>query len=318
MQDQTTLPTALLAAAIRRQVFEHTMRHNGGYLSQACSAAEILATMYGEVLQLGPSIAPAVPRPFAGTPSAANPHSFTGAGYHGAFEADKDRFFISPAHYALVVYSALVVLGRLAPEGLEQFNRDGSSVEMIGAEHSPGMEVTTGSLAQGLSMAAGLAWARRRRGESGRVWVFMSDGEFQEGQTWECFAALKHHHIENLRVIVDVNAQQCDGAMKEVLDLGDLAQRLRAFGADVHSVDGHDIEAIKLAAREPATGRPLVILAQTSPYQGMDFLQRRFPRLHYVRFKSEQERIELQAAIDAQLTRTEAGLRQARQELAHG
>ena len=112
MQDPLTLSTTLLAAAIRRQVFEHTIRHNGGYLSQACSAAEILATMYGEVLQLGPSVAPAVPRPFAGTPSADNPHSFTGAGYHGAFEPDKDRFFISPAHYALVVYSALVVLGR--------------------------------------------------------------------------------------------------------------------------------------------------------------------------------------------------------------
>ena len=318
MHTKPLLSTALVAAGIRRQVFEHTLRHNGGYLSQACSAAEILATLYCDVLRLGPSVAPAVPRPFGGTPSAGNRNSFTGAGYHGAFAPDKDRFFISPAHYALVVYSALVELGRLSIEGLEQFNVDGSSVEMIGAEHSPGMEVTSGSLAQGLSMAAGLAWARRRRGESGRVWVFMSDGEFQEGQTWECFAAMKHHHIENLRVIVDVNAQQCDGAMKDVLHLGDLAQRLRAFGADVHGVNGHDIAAIKQAAAAPATGRPLVILAHTSPYQGMDFLQRRSPRLHYLRFKSEQERLELQAAVGAQLAQAEDALRHAQAEVAHG
>ena len=305
MPKDAHLSTQLIAAAIRRQVFEHTLRHQGGYLSQACSSAELLATMYNEVLELGPSIAPASPRAFAGTPSAENPDSFTGAGYHGAVAPQFDRFIISPAHYALVVYSALVVLGRMAPEGLAQFNQDGSSVEMIGAEHSPGMEVTTGSLAQGLSIAAGLAWARDRRGESGKVWVFMSDGEFQEGQTWECFAAMRHHHIGNLRVIVDVNAQQCDGAMADVMDIGDIAARLRAFGATVHSVHGHDIAAIKAAAMSPAVDRPLVILANTCPYQGMDILQKRFPRLHYVRFKNHAEQLELELSVAQQLIKTE-------------
>jgi transketolase len=308
----------VVAAAIRRQVFEHTLRHNGGYLSQACSSAELLATLYNEVLNLGPSVAPAVPLPFAGTPSANNPHSFTGAGYHGAFAPEYDRFIISPAHYALVIYSALVVLGRMAPEGLAQFNLDGSSVEMIGAEHSPGMEVTSGSLAQGLSMAAGLAWARARQGDSGKVWVFMSDGEFQEGQTWEGFAAMRHHRIGNLRVIVDVNAQQCDGAMKDVLDIGDLAARLRAFGAEVHSVDGHDITAIKTAAASITADRPVVILANTCPYQGMDILKKRFPRLHYVRFKNEAERAELATSVAAQLQQTEQALQaSAATEAAH-
>jgi len=308
MMPHSPLSTSAIAAAIRRQVFEHTLRHDGGYLSQACSSAELLATMYNEVLNLGPSTAPGVPLPFAGMPSANNPRSFTGAHYHGAFAPEYDRFIISPAHYALVIYSALVVLGRLAPEGLAQFNQDGSSVEMIGAEHSPGMEVTSGSLAQGLSMAAGLAWARARQGDAGKVWVFMSDGEFQEGQTWECFAALGHHHIGNLRVIVDVNAQQCDGAMKDVLDLGDLAARLRSFGAEVHSVDGHNITAIKSAAASKTTDRPVVILANTCPYQGMGILKNRFPRLHYVRFKNQAERDELAISIALQLQQTEQAL----------
>jgi transketolase len=121
-----------------------------------------------------------MPPPFAGPPSADNPYSFTGAGYHGERHPARDRFFVSPAHYALVVYAALIETGRLAAEALDLFNQDGSSMEMIGAEHSPGMEVTTGSLGQGLSQAVGVALARRMRKERGRVWVFLSDGELQE------------------------------------------------------------------------------------------------------------------------------------------
>ena len=178
-----------IAHGIRKRVFLHTMRNNGGYLSQACSAAESLAFLYNEALHLGAPTLPPVPKPFAGVPSAHNPDAFTGAGYHGPFAAEYDRFFVSPAHYALVIYSALIEVGRMDENALDHFNKDGGSVEMIGAEHSPGMEVTTGSLAQGLSMASGVAFARKRAGEKGKVWVYMSDGEFQEGQTWECISA---------------------------------------------------------------------------------------------------------------------------------
>lgn len=293
--------TEEIALGIRRRVFFHTMKHNGGYLSQACSAAESLALLYNEFLTLGAPTLPKVPLPFRGVPSAQNPDAFTGAGYHGPFAPDYDRFFISPAHYALVIYSALIETGRMDEHALDYFNKDGGSVEMIGAEHSPGMEVTTGSLAQGLSMAAGVAWARKRKAEPGKVWVYMSDGEFQEGQTWECLAAIAYHGIDNLRVIVDVNRQQCDGAMSSVLDLGDLAGRVSSFGVTCRSVDGHDLDALRHAAASAEPGKPLVILANTSPYQGMDFLKKRFPRLHYVRFKSTEERLEMQAALAAEL-----------------
>ncbi len=293
--------TEEIALGIRRRVFFHTMKNNGGYLSQACSAAESLALLYNEFLKLGEPTLPKVPLPFRGVPSADNPDAFTGAGYHGPAAPDYDRFIISPAHYALVIYCALIEVGRMDEHALDHFNKDGSSVEMIGAEHSPGMEVTTGSLAQGLSMAAGVAFARKRRNEPGRVWVYMSDGEFQEGQTWECLAAMAHHGIDNIRVIVDVNRQQCDGAMSSVLDLGDLASRVAAFGATCRSIDGHDLQAMRDAADSAEAGKPLVILANTSPFQGMNFLQKRFPRLHYVRFKSAEERLEMQAALAAEL-----------------
>jgi transketolase len=300
-----------VAAGIRKRVFLHTMRNNGGYLSQACSAAESLAFLYNEALTLGDPILPKVPLPFGGVPSATNPDAFTGAGYHGPFTPEFDRLIISPAHYALVIYSALIQVGRMDEHALDHFNVDGGSVEMIGAEHSPGMEVTTGSLAQGLSMAAGIAWARKRKGEPGRVWVYMSDGEFQEGQTWECLAAMAYHGIDNIRVIVDVNRQQCDGAMSSVLDLGDLAARVASFGVTCRSIDGHDLNAMREAADSAEPGKPLIILANTSPYQGMEFLKKRFPRLHYVRFKSVDERREMQTAIAAELGVDEAEIARA-------
>jgi transketolase len=293
--------TEEIALGIRRRVFLHTMRHNGGYLSQACSAAESLAVLYNELLHLGAPTLPGVPLPFRGVPSAANPDAFTGAGYHGPFAPEYDRFVISPAHYALVIYSALIETGRMDDAALDHFNKDGSSVEMIGAEHSPGMEVTTGSLAQGLSIASGVAWARARKKEPGKVWVYMSDGEFQEGQTWETLAAISHHAIDNIRVVVDVNRQQCDGAMSSVLDLGDLPARIEAFGVSARSIDGHDLDAFRAAAASAEPGKALVILANTSPFQGMEFLRRRFPRLHYVRFKSKEERLEMRDAIAGEL-----------------
>ncbi|WP_462322891.1 transketolase [Halochromatium sp.] len=313
-----TTEIAQVADAVRRRVLEHTLRNNGGYLSQACSAADVLATLYLRVMRLGPSAAPLIPRDFAGVPSSNNPNAFTGADYNGPRAPDLDRFIFSPVHYALVLYALLIELGRLGPDALDRFNTDGSTVELIGAEHSPGHEVTAGSLGQALSQAGGIALARRLRGETGRVWVFMSDGEFQEGQTWEAFAALAHHRIGNLGVYIDANAQQCDGPMAEVMTIEPLAERLRAFGAEVHEVDGHDAEALAAPAlarlsgagadtgatprtvtatastpQHPAetapTDRPLVVIARTDPCRGIELLRERAPKLHYLRFKTTAE-----------------------------
>lgn len=301
----TPLPNARttedIALGIRRRVFEHVIRNNGGYLSQACSAAEQLAFLYNEGLTLGPSTLPMIPAPFGGVPSAQNPEYVTGAGYNGPFTAQYDRLFIAPAHYALVAYATLIEVGRMAPEGLEMFNQDGSSVEMIGAEHSPGMEVHNGTLGIGFSTGAGLAWGRKRRGEAGQVCVFMSDGEVQEGQTWEAVQTAAHHNIDNLWALMDVNRQQCDGAMDDVMTVGNIATKLRNFGAVVAEIDAHDITALRQAKATPHEGQPLIILANSSPTHGMETLRPRMPRLHYVRFKSDAERDATNIGIAAEL-----------------
>jgi transketolase len=281
---------ARVAKGIRRRVLAHTIKNNGGYLSQACSSAEMLATLYVEIMRLGESDAPLVPRMFAGTPSAENKAAFTGADYNGPKAPELDRFVFSPVHYALVLYSTLIEVGRLGLNALDDFNRDGSTVEMIGAEHSPGHEVTAGSLGQAISQAGGIALARKLAGESGRVWIFMSDGEFQEGQIWEAFAALAYHRIDNIGVFVDANSQQCDGAMSDVMNIEPLGHRLSAFGANVQEVDGHDVAALSQAATQFAPDRPLVVIGRTDPCRGIDLLEKRRPRLHYLRFADEDER----------------------------
>lgn len=279
-----------VARGIRRRVLEHILANQGGYLSQACSSAETFATLYTRVMNLGPSQAPLIPPPFPGVPRQGNADYATGALYNGPRAAHLDRFYMSPAHYGLVLYAALIETGRMAPEGLAQFNQDGSSVEMIGAEHSPGMEVTTGSLGQGLSQAMGVALARKLRGETGRTWVLMSDGEFHEGQTWEAMEILHFYKLDKVCIYVDVNGQCCDGKMENVMDLGDLKARLEAFGARVHTVDGHDVEAIAAPASLEPDGRPLVVLCNTDPCRGAEPLRRNAPKLHYLRFKSPEER----------------------------
>lgn len=290
-----------IAFGIRRRVFEHSIRNNGGYLSQACSAAEQLAWLYNEALHIGEPTLPMLPKNFSGVPSNTNKQYVTGAGYNGPISSNFDRFFIAPAHYALVAYAALIEVGRMAPEALDMFNKDGSSVEMIGAEHSPGMEVHNGTLGIGLSTGAGLAMGRKMKGDTGEVCVFMSDGELQEGQTWESIQASVHHGIDNLWAIMDVNNQQCDGAMKDVMDVGQVAKKINSFGAKAIEIDAHDISAMNDAKKEKHEGVPLIILAHSSPYQGMSFLKKRFPRLHYVRFKSQEERAEMNLSIANEL-----------------
>ncbi|MHB0896386.1 MAG: transketolase [Spirochaetales bacterium] len=283
------------ATGMRMRVLEHCLKNDGGYLSQACSSAEILATLYLKTMRLGPSIAPLVPPPFPGVPGTPGVAYVNGAGYNGPVGPAYDRFFLSPAHYALVLYTALIETGRMSPEGLAQFNKDGSSVEMIGAEHSPGFEAMGGALAQTLSQAAGLALARQRSGDKGKVFVFMSDGEFQEGQTWEAIQTMTFFGIGNLIAYVDVNGQQCDGPTKEVMGVEPLDAKIRAFGGTATIVDGHDPAALDAAAREGNPEHPHFVLCKTDPARGVELLERRKPKLHYLRFTSAEEKADYEA-----------------------
>ncbi|MDX2342641.1 MAG: 1-deoxy-D-xylulose-5-phosphate synthase N-terminal domain-containing protein [Acidimicrobiia bacterium] len=285
--------TQAVADGIRRRVLEHVLDNNGGYMSQACSSAEMFAMLYSRVMKLGKSTAPLEPRRFVGVPGPGVPF-FTGADYNGPQGPELDRFIFSPAHYALVLYAALIEVGRLAETGLNHFNEDGSTVEMIGAEHSPGVETTTGSLAQALSQAGGIALARKLRGDTGQVWVMMSDGEFQEGQTWEAVEQIARFELTNLRVIVDANGQQCDGCLDEVETADPLTTRIRAFGASAIESNGHDLDGLD-EAMTMDTGKPHFVIARTDPVRGLPLFGERAPLLHYLRFTSPEERAQYAA-----------------------
>lgn len=278
-----------IADGIRRRVLDHVLANDGGYLSQACSAAELLGTLYGGAARLAPLPAPLDAPDFLGVPGPHGAPSGTGAVFHGPVGSELDRLIVSPAHYALVIYAALIEVGRLSESALERFNVDGSTVEMIGAEHSPGFETTTGSLGQSLSTAGGIALGRRLKGETGRTIVLLSDGELQEGQTWEAFNALVHHGLHTVRVIIDVNSQQCDGPMDTVLRIEPIDERIRAFGLEVDEVDGHDVAALATALTREVRA-PQVVLARTDPARGVPLLRERHPVLHYLRFSSREER----------------------------
>ena len=286
-----------LAHGIRKRVLSHAVMH-GGYLSQACSAAEALAYLYGKGMNLGPSKGPLLPPPFSGSPSSKNPKQRSGMLYNGVRHPDHDRFFLSPTHYALTLYAALIESGRLGEQGLEHFNADGSTVEMIGGEHSPGHETNGGSLGQTVSQAAGVAWARRKKGDNGIVWIFLSDGECQEGQTWEAIMTMSFHKLDNIKIIVDANGQQVDGRTEDVMALRSLEAKFRAFGAKTTTIDGHNLKAMHRAFAQPHPNKPLVVIANTEPYRGIDLLKERYPNLHYVRFKSEEERERYAEALD--------------------
>ncbi|OPJ64673.1 transketolase [Clostridium oryzae] len=279
-----------IAAGIRRRVLEHTIKNNGGYLSQACSSAEIFSALYLSILNIERLKKPIAPGKFKGVPSNDNPNSTTGAEFNGKKSKVYDRFILSPAQYALVQYAALIEVGRMTENGLDDFNKDGSSVEMIGAEHSPGMEVTTGSLGQGISQAAGIAMARKLKKETGRVVLFLSDGECQSGQFWEAVQAMAFHKLDNMIAYVDVNGYQCDGKMTTVMNLEPFDKRLEAFGARVFRVDGHNVAALVALSTLKPDGRPTFILCDTDPARGIDVIKDRYPKFHYVRFTNEQEK----------------------------
>lgn len=270
---------------IRRRAFDVAVEHHGGYLIQACSSADILATLYVELMQLGPGADNLVPPRFNGTPGTGVPEHWGGV-YNGPDQPTYDRFILSPSHYATAVYAALIETGRLSSDALTDYNADGTTLEMIGAEHSPGIEVTGGSLGQALSVGVGRAMWRKRAGHTGKIWVLISDGETQEGQTWEALQAAAAFGLDNLRVLIDVNGWQVDGPMESVMPVGCLRDKAAAFGCDAVEVDGHDPAAICAAVLSADRGKPLVIACITDPTTGFPALKERDDaQTHFVRFR---------------------------------
>src|SRR5690349_12511733 len=218
--------TRLRAAAyrIRRNALDMGEVQGQGYIGQALGVADVLAAVYTDALRYRPE----------------DPHW-----------ADRDRFLLSIGHYAIALYAALAEAGIIPVEELQTYGSDDSRLPMSGmASYTPGMEISGGSLGHGLGVATGMALGLRHRGNPARVFNLLSDGELDEGSTWEAAMACAHHGLGNVTAIVDVNALQADGPTGGVLRTEPVVDKWRAFGWHARRIDGNDVAALVAAFDE--------------------------------------------------------------------
>ena len=192
-----------------------------------------------------------------------------------------DQFVLSKGHSAGAYYITLWTLGRLEEDELREFHKDGTRL----SGHPPASGIdevlfATGSLGHGLGLASGLALAKRLKGEAGRVYCLMSDGEWNEGSCWEALIFARHHRLDNLTILVDLNGLQGFGTTREVADIDPLAEKFRAFAVPTEEVDGHDRQAIRRALRVDHRG-PNAIVARTHKGCGISFMEDRM-EWHYL------------------------------------
>ena len=192
---------------------------------------------------------------------------------------NEDAFFLSNGHISPVFYSTLARSGYFPVSELATFRKLNSRLQGHPATHEglPGIRIASGSLGQGTSVACGMALAKKMNNDPNIVWVLTGDGELQEGQNWEAFMFAPHNKLDNLIVTVDWNGQQIDGSTKNVLSLGDLPAKFKAFGWDVLILEkGNDVEAVEAmlrkAKRRTGKGKPIAILMKTEMGFGVDFM----------------------------------------------
>ncbi|ABB30794.2 transketolase, A protein [Geobacter metallireducens GS-15] len=188
----------------------------------------------------------------------------------------RDRFVLCKGHAAPALYVALAEAGYFPKEDLMTLRRLGSHLQgHPDSKQTPGVEVCTGSLGQGLSMANGMALGLRLDGSSSRVYALLGDGELQEGQVWEAAMAAGHYKLDNLCALVDVNRLQIDGEVAKVMAVEPVTDKFRAFGWNVIDIDGHDMGAIVTALGQAAEakGKPTVIVARTVKGKGVSFFE---------------------------------------------
>jgi transketolase len=190
--------------------------------------------------------------------------------------AERDRFILSKGHACAAYYALLAELGFFPHDWLNTFYQNGSRLAGHATyPHVPGIEIATGSLGHGLSIATGMALAAKRDGGTHRVFCLLSDGECDEGSTWEPILFAPQHGLDNLVAIVDYNKIQALGTVKEVLDLEPLAEKWRAFGWAVREIDGHDLDQIEdaFSGVPYKDNHPSCIIAHTVKGKGVSFME---------------------------------------------
>ncbi len=247
------------AYRIRRLALRMGEVQGQGYIGQALGWADVLAVAYCHAMKLRPD--------------------------EPEWEG-RDRFLLSHGHYAIAHYAALIEAGILDEQELETYGSDDSRLPMSGmATYTPGMEISGGSLGQGLAIGVGIALGLRHKKNPAFVYNSMSDGELDEGSTWEAAMGAAQYQLDNLICLVDINNQQADGPSSKVMGFEPLADKWAAFGWHVQRVNGNDLAAVVSAfdtARHLAEPRPRVILCDTLMGKGIPFLEQR-EKNHFIR-----------------------------------
>lgn len=230
------------ASNLRRHMLSMAKGQGQGYIGQGLGIADALAALYFHELRYDP---------------------------HNLGWAERDRFLLSTGHYSIALWAALAEAGILPVEELVTYGADDSRLEMSTLDTTPGVELIGGSLGHGLGQGVGQALGLRLDRSEARVFVELSDGEMQEGSTWEAAMSASHFRLDGLVALVDCNGIQADGPM--VLDLEPVAEKWRAFGWESFEIDGNDMAAVvgALAAARLRNGRPKAIILRTLPGKGV-------------------------------------------------
>ena len=239
--------TEELALRLRRHVVRMCSRGASSHVASGLSIADIVAVLYGEVLRVNPQ------RPDW---------------------RDRDRFILSKGHAGACVYAALAECGFFKLGELDAHYANGSRLSgHVSHKGVPGVELSTGSLGHGLGVGAGMAFNLKRLRGDQRVFVLLSDGECDEGSTWEAALFAAHHDLANLRVVIDYNKLQSLGPVSETINLEPLAAKWRAFGWNALRIDGHDHHALRAAFAKSHATRPTCIVADTVKGRGVSFME---------------------------------------------
>ena len=253
MTNQRVLRLELLAAKIRRNTLDICMQR-GGYAGQGVALADVAACLYFDEMR------------------------DDGEGWF------YDRFILSNGHDAIMTYGALAEHGSYSMEDLRTYNADGTWVDQSPIEGQLGFEITAGSLGQGPSQTAGIAWGERMKGNDKRMYCLFSDGELQEGNVWEAAMFAAHQKLSNMVWIIDNNDLQATSRTQDVLGVEPVPEKFASFGCFARRVDGHSIPDILAAFAEAKTitDRPYVMVLDTRIFAGIDCLEKALPRAHYV------------------------------------
>lgn len=236
---------------IRRHIISMIGDAGGGHPGGSLSAVEIVTSLYFKVMRIDPE----------------NP-----------IWPERDRFIMSKGHASALLYATLAERGYFPVEDLATFRRPWGKLAGHPDMHKvAGVDMTTGSLGQGLSVANGMAIAAKYDGHNYRIYVLLGDGEIQEGQVWEAAMAAAHYKLDNITAFIDRNGLQIDGATEDVMNIEPLGDKWRSFGWHVKEIDGHNLAQILNAAAEAKQikGQPTIIIANTIKGKGISFMEGR-------------------------------------------